>query len=156
MTTSDIFFHSGEKRQVNNPNDMGVAFFATMINHSTNTNRNQDIIFENVVTNIGGAYHGAHGLFVAPRPGVYVFSTTILTNGHNAHVKIVKNGQMLARLDPEDWEQTSQMAVVQLKTGDDIAIKNDDIAGVNFYGDHYSSFSGFLLYDYTKLLPIVG
>lgn len=135
---------------------MGVAFFATLNNHSTNTNPNQDIIFENVVTNIGGAYHEAHGLFVAPRPGVYVFSTSILTTGQHAHVKIVKNGQMLARLDPDDWEQTSQMVVVQLKTGDDIAIKNDDIAGINFYGDQYSSFSGFLLYDYTELLPIIG
>lgn len=146
----------GKKRQVNNINDMGVAFFATLNIHSMNTSPNQDIIFENVVTNIGNAYHEAHGIFVAPKPGVYVFSTSILTQGQHAHVKIVKNGQMLARLDPDDWEQTSQMVVVQLKTGDDIAVKNDDIAGINFHGEQYSSFSGFLLYDYTELVPVVG
>ena len=101
------------------------------------------------MTNIGNGYHNLHGNFIAPVSGVYVFHTSLLraSSGH-AHVQLVKNGQDLARLDLELSDSTaSQTAIVPLDAGDDIAVKNADFSDTIFHGSHYSTFSGFLLYD---------
>ena len=55
------------------PAGSGVAFFAVMSNLSYNTTANQDLKFDKVITNIGGAFNTNSSLFVATIPGVYVF-----------------------------------------------------------------------------------
>ena len=79
-----------------------------------------------------------------------------MTQGQHAHVKLVRNGNTIARVAVSSWDQSSETVVLQLNKGDDIAVRNDDITAINFYGDLYSSFSGFLLYDYSDGAPIVG
>ena len=85
-----------------------------------------------------------------------IFSFSILAQGQHAHVKLVRNGNMIARVTVSSWDQSSETVVLQLNKGDDIAVRNDDITAINFHGDLYSSFSGFLLYDYSDGAPIVG
>ena len=86
-----------------------------------------------------------------------LFSFSILAQGQRAHVKLVRNGNMVARVNIDgSWEQSSETVVLQLNKGDDVAVRNDDITGINFNGDLFSSFSGFLLYDYSDGAPIVG
>ena len=133
-----------------------MAFFASLNSYSIQNNQNQTIIFDKVITNMGYAYNVAQGEFIAPKPGVYVFSTNILSSNQNAHAKLVINGQLLVRLTTHYWEQTGQTVVVQLKSGDIVAVKNDDISGITFNGDLYSSFAGFLLYDFTGMPSVVG
>lgn len=87
---------------------------------------------------------------------IFIFSFSILAQGQHAHVKLVTNGQMIARVDLDAWNQSSQLIVLQLNKGDDVAVRNDDISGINFHGDLFSSFDGFLLYDYSDSVPIVG
>ena len=55
------------------PAGSGVAFSAAMKSHYLHTNANQDIVFDKIITNIGGAFHNSSSLFVATVPGVYVF-----------------------------------------------------------------------------------
>ena len=86
-----------------------------------------------------------------------IFSFSIIARGQYAHVKLVKNGKLVARVNLiDDWDQSSQTVVFQLIRGDDIAVPNDDIAAINFNGEYYTTFSGFLLYDYSDGAPIVG
>ena len=142
-----------------------VAFFARLTNQTTPyLDANQDIVFNNVVTNIGNGYHGNHGLFVAPVPGVYVFSTTLVSflasPGQTKHAKLVKNGQLLARLEQSDvngWDTSSLTLVVEMQKGDDVAIQTSgDMHQVTYTGDNYSMFSGFLLYENLNSPSLVG
>ena len=140
-----FWYVSGPKRQINRSR---VAFFARTSSHSPKLQPNQDIVFDDVVTNIGGAYNNHHGTFVAPTSGVYVFHTSVLTVGHALTAKVVKNGQTLARLlDSRDRDHAGQTVIVVLNKGEDIYIQveydNDSIV----HGYMYSTFSGFLLYE---------
>ena len=64
-------------------------------------------------------------------------------------MKLVKNGHVVARANLNDWEQSTQLVVLQLKKGDGVAIRNDDITAIDFHGELYPTFAGFLLYDYS-------
>ena len=112
------------------------------------------------MTNLGRGYHNAHGTFIAPVPGVYVFTTSILAFGTTSHhAKLVKNGQLLAKVDFNDadsYDHSSQTVIVELDKGDDIAVQNADYTGMVYHGYFYSTFSGFLLYEYDIISEVVG
>ena len=107
------------KRNVENT----VAFFATINVHSLNhLGLNQNIVFEDVVTNIGNAYNNHHGVFIAPVSGLYVF-TTSLTSEHNMEywAKVVVNGTVIVRLNERGTDgrlgSGAQTIIIALKKG---------------------------------------
>ena len=153
------FLIIGAKRQ--SPlNGSRVAFFARLTQTTAALNINQGLVFDSVVTNVGRAYQNSTGAFTAPRPGVYVFTTSILAYGTSSHhVSVVKNGQLLAKIDFNDadsFDDSSQTVIVELDKGDIIAIQNADYTGMVYNGGFYSTFSGFLLYEYEDASEIVG
>ena len=78
-----------------------------------------------------------------------MFTTSMLSNGKVSHAKLVKNGQLLARLDCSEADgiaQAGQTVIVQLAAGEDVAVQVFDYPDTVFYGNWYSTFSGFLLY----------
>ena len=117
---------------------------------------NQDIIFDNVTLNLGNAYMDRHGVFIAPVPGVYVFSVTLLDTGNKSHAFVEKNGNMLAVLHNELWKQSSQTVITELHKGDDVAIKVVHHTDVGYFGAKFCTFSGFLLYDYSDTVELIG
>jgi hypothetical protein len=131
-----------------------VAFFASVTPNLEHLGQDQDIIFDNAVTNIGNGYLPHHGTFVAPVSGTYVFSVTLNhwgaadTWGH-----FVVNGSIIAKLHLHNG-QSSQMVVVYLRQGEDVSVQNTATDRV-INGDRYSTFSGFLLYEDFSL-NIVG
>lgn len=135
-----------------------VAFFATMTLNEDHLGKDQDIVFDHIVTNIGHAYNANHGTFVAPVPGTYVFSVTLYhqsgvssagTWGH-----VVANGIVVAKLHVNQ-EQSSQTVIVSLQAGDDVSVQNTE-TDRGFFGDRYSTFSGFLLYENILVSAVVG
>ena len=118
-----------------------------MTNNAQHLGANQDIVFENVVTNIGNAYHPHHGIFTAPVDGVYVFFVTLRRFGSSTWAHFMKNRQIMAKLsfNSINREMGSQTIVVALNNGDDVAVQNT-YTDRAFTGDHYSTFAGFLLY----------
>ena len=67
-----------------------VAFTATS---STSGSHSGKVIFNNVVTNEGGAYNGSTGVFTCPSSGVYVFIWTIMTQyGKMCYADLSING----------------------------------------------------------------
>ena len=141
-----------------------VAFFARLTNSTPRLDPNQDIVFDHVVTNVGNGYHGNHGLFVAPVSGIYAISATVMSYLpgpalHINHAKLVKNGQLLARLGQHgiaNWDTSSVTILVELLKGDDVAVQNSDYYNMTFWGDNYSTFSGFLLYENVSSPNLVG
>ncbi|XP_045202474.2 heavy metal-binding protein HIP-like [Mercenaria mercenaria] len=141
-------------------NEHPVAFFASLNQHLTNVGAHQPITFNNVVTNIGNAYNSHFGSFIAPVPGTYVFSATLLSHYHSKyHAQFVKNGQgityMIMSGSESDYGTMSQTVVLQLQKGDDVCVQNLRSEGP-IYGDNYTTFSGFLQQEDFSSVEIVG
>ncbi|KAL4224389.1 hypothetical protein ACF0H5_017841 [Mactra antiquata] len=138
-----------------------VAFYAT---HATNRihhlGSNQILPFQTSFTNVGNAFNNNTGAFVAPVDGTYVFHATILAidiptdNGHfRAHFDV--NGTTYSVFYVTSYDQSSQMFVINLKSGDTVSIRNDS-TDYGFYGEQHSTFSGFLLYEHNTEGVIIG
>ncbi|XP_045215461.2 C1q-related factor-like [Mercenaria mercenaria] len=141
-------------------NETPVAFFAKMVNHLEHGGVHQTVIFDSVVTNVGNAYYSHIGTFIAPLPGTYVFSTTLVSRHFNgAHAQFVKNGTALTTMyvsaGQTGDDTTSQTIVLQLEKGEDVSVQNLD-SDKSFYGDSHSIFSGFLLEEDYSSSVIVG
>ncbi|WAR27291.1 C1QT3-like protein [Mya arenaria] len=137
-----------------------VAFLATLTNHITHAGALQPIVFDRVVSNVGGAYNVHLGSFVAPVSGIYVFSTTLLSYpGHTSHFQFVKNNDFVSRLflhtSSGQYETVSQTVVLQLNKGDDVTIRNQD-PDEAIHGSNYSTFAGFLIWETENIPAIVG
>ena len=129
-----------------------VAFMARLYNSLSHVGVNQNIPFENVLLNLGNAYHSQHGIFIAPQSGIYLFSSSIMSNNVNhveVHADLVQNGNVVARIyahsDSVRHDQGAQTVVIQVKQGDEIWVRNIDYTDDQIYGSYYSTFSGYLL-----------
>ena len=147
-----------KKRQLNVASGSGVAFFAKLSTNFLQATHNQTIVFDHVVTNQGNGYHSSHGIFTCTTPGLYVFSVTLTTSSQYAHARLVKNTDEIAMLHMSGhWEQSSHTAVIELKIGDLVSVvSHDSTVNIDYTGGDYSSFAGFLLYDYSDVHPIIG
>ena len=146
-------------RQVEN--ETPVAFLATLTNHAENLGANQNIAFDDVITDIGGAYNSHGGLFIAPVSGIYVFSTSIMSSIQtDSHFAFKRNGILITRMfypgsSIGGFDTTSVTIVLKLAKGDDVAVVNLD-SDKDIFGDHYSTFTGFLLQEIYDDSGVVG
>ncbi|KAH3780914.1 cerebellin-2-like isoform X1 [Dreissena polymorpha] len=125
-----------------------VAFSAMKVAHQENVGIDQNIIFEQVLTNDGGGYHQNHGVFIAPQSGVYVFSSSIMCfpNGKEVLAEIVHNGNPVTRMycqGANAHDQGSQTAVIKMNAGDEAAVRNVYRADDSIWGSLFTSFSGY-------------
>ncbi|KAH3722113.1 hypothetical protein DPMN_065065 [Dreissena polymorpha] len=118
--------------------------------HQEHVGVNQNIVFEQVLTNEGGGYHPNHGVFIAPQSGVNVFSSAILCfpNGE-VLAEMVHNGNPVTHIychgDSGRHDQGSQMVVIKINAGDEVAVRNYYHADDSIWGGLFSSFSGYLV-----------
>ncbi|KAL4240923.1 hypothetical protein ACF0H5_001706 [Mactra antiquata] len=133
-----------------------VAFYATHTDKAIHhLGANQALTFNNVITNVGSAFK-ANGMFVAPVKGTYVFHGTIMgrdvhnatDNKFSAHFDV--DGISYSKFYPSEYEQSSQMIVIDLQPGQTVSIRNVH-PDEGYVGNHQTTFSGFLLYlhDYV-------
>ncbi|KAL4224167.1 Complement C1q-like protein 4 [Mactra antiquata] len=135
-----------------------VAFFATITKAAEdNLGIHQNLIFEDVLTNIGNGYSNHHGVFTVPVSGIYLLTSSVLSrHGQEYWAEMVVNGSPIARLNGYGTDGRhatgTQTAIVFLNKGDDVAIQNY-INVDSFWGDKYSSFGGVLLQEYEDNSP---
>ncbi|KAL4222724.1 hypothetical protein ACF0H5_018765 [Mactra antiquata] len=135
--------------------EIEVAFYATQsANQVHHLGSDQILHFQTTITNIGKAFNNYSGAFVAPTDGTYVFHATILaidipTNHTHFRAHFDVNGLKYSVFFVTSYDQSSQMLVINLKTGDTVTIRND-YPDYGFFGDHHSTFSGFLLYEHPS------
>ena len=116
--------------------------------------KDQGIVFDNAVTNVGNGYIPQQGIFVAPVAGTYVFCVTLMVCGPpNSWGHFMVNGRIIAKLFV-DHQQSSQTIVVYLKKGDDVSVQNT-VSEREYMGDRYNTFSGFLLYEDCSVNQVV-
>jgi len=129
-----------------------VAFSAHMSKYGVAIGDSSPFIFDAVVTNIGGAYTGHSGIFIAPTPGLYVFQFIMINNGNDptVHAAIVKNGQVLAMGTSDTvgtsntFDDGSALVTTHLAQGDQVYVKRTD-TGLRVHGWWWCNFSGFLV-----------
>ena len=134
-----------------------VAFTAHLSKTIQNIQPHHHVDFDNVITNIGGAYNAGTGHFVAPVFGTYAFFVTATnTPGHSTSLSLMKNGKWQSvtlahgsSSTPTQWETSTMCAMLLLNEGDEVWVQNEakfstteDLDGYN-----YSSFSGFLIHQ---------
>lgn len=128
-----------------------VAFCAVLkaVKTEPNLGIKQPILYDTLVTDIGGGFHMPHGLFTAPRSGLYLLSASVMSYTHiDVRASIVVNGVQIVNIYahvPNDFAQGTQVIVVQLNQGDDVAVEVVHRSNVTVWGDMFTSFSGFLL-----------
>ncbi|WAR31322.1 CAPR2-like protein [Mya arenaria] len=127
-----------------------VAFFATLISDFTTSTSSQTIVFNNVVTDVGGGYIPGTGVFTAPVNGLYVFSASVTvhlsTSKTSAYIKIRKNGSYIVFLYVSDgdgnYETGVGTVILSLQIGDTVELTCNN-SGQRI--DSFSFFSGFRL-----------
>lgn len=125
---------------------------------------NQNIVFDNAVTNIGNAYHPIHGIFTAPVDGVYIFGVTVAgrfssssSGDQKFYAWLNVNGTLVVEFLAPNYEQSTHLVILQLRAGTDVSVKNSVLDQSVLGFKRYSSFSGFLLYEsYGTTTNVVG
>ncbi|KAL4239166.1 hypothetical protein ACF0H5_003868 [Mactra antiquata] len=151
-----------KNREVRMAPEEEIAFYATHTQHDIlHLGANQVLTFDNIVTNIGNAYSNYSGVFVAPVQGTYVFHATVMGrsvhdvthNKYAAHFDV--DGSIYSRLFGSAYDQSSQMLIIDLNPGQSVSIRNEHI-DEGFIGTHYTTFSGFLLFQHDTVGVVVG
>ncbi|XP_063049223.1 cerebellin-1-like [Engraulis encrasicolus] len=139
-----IFFHNPYK----------VAFSAALPSGFTVAgSSNLNVVFSEVITNVGEAYNGENGFFTAPVRGVYYlrFSVMDLLNTRTMNIWLHKNGEQLMWLteygaDGQPGYLSSGLAL-QLEKGDAVnLVLPASMRLWNWERENQSTFSGFLLF----------
>ncbi|WAR06639.1 CBLN3-like protein [Mya arenaria] len=126
-----------------------VAFYAALSRTVANLGVNQNIVFDHVILNEGNGYSGHAGDFRAPVSGIYAFSVSLQSYyGHSTHYTIMQGTTLVGKLYVDGhaagMENSGMSFVLKLQKNEDVSVKNADL-GENLHGDHYTSFSGFLV-----------
>ena len=112
------------------------------------------VIWESIITNVGGGYQPTTGEFTCPQDGLYYFAVSVTshaTEGKRAHLHIMHNGNAvvttLAYANPA-FDSSTVSAVMECTNGQKVWVQCK--AGVTcsvlgYTQEKYSSFSGFLI-----------
>lgn len=127
-----------------------IAFFVGLSNNMGPVTEHTDIVFDQVITNIGHAYDVNTGRFTAPVNGTYQFNVIVSAQGRQkAAVMILKNGGMVATVWAESipyWATASNIAILSLEKGDQVWLLLLNRASY-LHGYMYSTFSGFMIFE---------
>ncbi|XP_048742655.1 complement C1q-like protein 2 [Ostrea edulis] len=110
----------------------------------------QTVVYDGIMTNEGNGYNVRMGVFVCPVTGTYMFIADSLSTKSNL-LRIVINKQTVGALQVSSvhanhpWLQNSRTVIVNAKKGDHVKVVNVGNEGT-IYNNHYSGFSGTLLY----------
>uniref|UniRef100_A0A8W8I9T9 C1q domain-containing protein n=1 Tax=Magallana gigas TaxID=29159 RepID=A0A8W8I9T9_MAGGI len=112
---------------VNNVNKPAMPDYVAFHAVAYSPTNNAVVIFDHVITNVGGGYDNTTGVFTVPTPGLYVFSWTIETYGQRTEAVLLVNGvqQALSRADQASsyYDTTTSFAVLKLSLGDEVKVK---------------------------------
>uniref|UniRef100_A0A8C6UDJ3 C1q domain-containing protein n=1 Tax=Neogobius melanostomus TaxID=47308 RepID=A0A8C6UDJ3_9GOBI len=132
-----------------------VAFSASLLESGHGTlgpfNTHTTLVFKHVVSNIGKAYSPHTGIFTAPVRGAYHFEFYVFGSGGSpdSRVMLTKNGEhvfIAGETQSNGFGSGSNGASLLLEAGDVVFLHLHANRRIYDDGDHYSTFSGHLLF----------
>ncbi|XP_069392924.1 complement C1q tumor necrosis factor-related protein 4-like [Paralichthys olivaceus] len=141
-----------------------VAFAASLGGNGLvkTTSGNKDLIYRDVLTNVGDAYNPDTGVFTAPIRGVYYIRFTAnAPTGFPMSAVLYKNGasiQLIAheQASGEGSDTASNGATLLLEQGDKLKMVLWHNTQIWDNSNHHSTFSGFLLFSMEDEAPAEG
>ncbi len=113
------------------------------------------IVYKHIFINLGDGYNVETGIFTAPRSGVYSLALTIYSDGglfgiFSTCANLQVNGQAVYTLHEQNGLDLEDSATVvmamKLLAGDQVAVSLPRGCIICDNGNHYNTFTGFLLY----------
>ncbi|XP_018529576.1 uncharacterized protein LOC108881863 [Lates calcarifer] len=138
-----------------------VAFAASLGGNGLvkTTTGNKDLIYKDVLTNVGGAYNAQTGVFTAPIRGVYYvrftcngptdFPRSAVLYKNNAAIQLITHEQPSG----EGSDTASNGAALMLEQGDRLKMVLWQNTQIWDNSNHHSTFSGFLLFPMVDERP---
>lgn len=128
-----------------------VVAFTALLSRDTTVGGRAVVKYDHVVTNWGGAYQPASGIFTAPFDGLYSFSCSLMSHPNSyVHLNMVKNGKIISTVfsASSTYPQSSQTLYLVLNKGDRVWMQNrNGHASTMHDGKVYNVFSGALFKD---------
>ncbi|XP_019719274.1 uncharacterized protein LOC109512179 [Hippocampus comes] len=139
-----------------------IAFAASLGGNGAQktTSGNRDLIYRDVLTNVGGAYNAETGEFTAPIRGVYYvrFTTNAPTDFTMSAVMYKNNAeiQLITHEQPsgQGSDTASNGAALLLEKGDKLKMVLWHNTQIWDNSNHHSTFSGFLVFPLTDGAPM--
>lgn len=147
---------SGAELRISNIAAHAVAFYAYLSTSDRSLGLHHTLIFDTVITNVGGSYNQHDGVFTAPISGVYVFNWNLYSSYHGDIISELmvnsdrKGGRRSDSLTVTEDHSSSGRVVVDISQGDIVFIRTHtthQLSGslISTPGSYESSFSGWLL-----------
>lgn len=143
-------------KRVTTPGHENVAFYSFLTRNLHEPSTNHVIVYNNVITNIGGNYNKYSGVFTAPQSGTYVFTFTVYCSPESGvSLQLVANSQIfdgvLCNAQGADWHRSvSSTAVIQINQGDSVFIRTHHnvttIGDISSYDNARTCFAGWFLF----------
>ena len=128
-----------------------VVAFTALLSNDTTIGPRAVLKYDQVVTNLGGAYQPTTGTFTAPYDGLYSISCTLMSHPSNVvPLEMVKNGQRISMLysGAKTYPQSAQTLHLILNKGNQIWMQNYYKHTVTIHDlNVYNVFSGILIKD---------
>ena len=133
--------------------DPEIGFLISLSTPKLPVEKEDVLIFDHVITNIGNAFDRGTGKFVCQIPGTYMFHLNLVSEmGSYIEASIKVNGiaQSTAvsdhRISTSAWDQGSADAILILSQNDVVSVNIDWPAKKQIvHGEGMTSFSGYLL-----------
>lgn len=133
-----------------------VAFSAGLTLYGTEyleaKGNDMNLVFSNILTNVGQAYSNSSGFFKAPVKGVYFIRFTVrdMLDDRQMGIKMCKNGNQVMFLyeHAKDGHATylSSGVTLQLEVGDEVNLQLPADKRLHENNNNHNMFSGFLLF----------
>ncbi|XP_031435373.1 complement C1q-like protein 2 [Clupea harengus] len=133
-----------------------VSFSASLLESGAGNTGPDDeegnLIYQNVITNIGNAYNPDTGVFTAPVKGVYHFTVFAMGQGHESTgtgVCLYRNGARVVTAwsrQPDERVSASNGTSLLLEENDEVCVKLWPNSWVYDNENHLTTFSGHLLF----------
>ncbi|XP_053400425.1 heavy metal-binding protein HIP-like [Mercenaria mercenaria] len=139
--------HDQRIRQVT---DAHIAFTAGLSAHLS-LGDHHTVIYDQMFTNIGNAYHPHTGIFIAPYKGAYVFSTKMmLFPGEELYLEIVIDGSPVNYIYSDStaashYASATKEWILEVNKGSEVWIRSNGHG--RLHGGLHCIFSAFLLFE---------